>query len=62
VTNEEQAAMVAALVEEKRKFETYGPEERLAQVNAQLAELGAAGASPEKRAEKRPAKKKTETK
>lgn len=53
MTNEEQKAQVAALIEERRGYERRGEKERVAAVDAELRRLGAAGAQPAKRAEKR---------
>ncbi len=55
MTNEEKAAHVAALVEERTACVNSGKEERVAAIDANLRLLGAGGKAPAKRAEQRPA-------
>jgi hypothetical protein len=60
-TDEQKADRIAALTRELAGYETYGNTDRAKQVKAQLAELGADAATPQKRAAKKAkAKKKTE--
>ena len=54
---EHKAGFIAALLQEHKHYETYGPEERLEQVNSQLASLGHGAKTASKRAEKRPSKR-----
>lgn len=53
MTNEERAATVRALIEEREGYHRRGEEKRVAEVNEQLRRLGALAAVPVKRAERR---------
>jgi hypothetical protein len=55
MTDEQRGAHIAALVREREQCETRGLEDRVKQIEKQLRLLGAAGAPPNKRTEKRPA-------
>lgn len=55
-TDEQRAAEVAALIRERAGYEIHGPKDRVAEVDAQLARLGAQGSAPAKRAQTRKAK------
>ena len=52
-SNEENKAMIVALLEEKRAAEIYGTD-NLEEINAALTRLGYTAEKPSKRAEKRP--------
>lgn len=53
MTNEEQRRYVEALIRELRVCEVHGKADRVESIQAELRRLGAAGAQPSKRAEKR---------
>jgi hypothetical protein len=55
MTDEQQAAKIRALLEERAGYEARGDMERAAQVDASLSHLGHRAAKPVDRAEKRPA-------
>jgi len=59
-SNEENKAMIVALLEEKRAAEIYGTD-NLEEINAALTRLGYTAEKPSKRAEKRPAASQAET-
>jgi len=52
-SNEENKAMIVALLEEKRAAEIYGTD-NLEEINAALTRLGYTAEKPSKRAERRP--------
>lgn len=55
MTNEQRAAYITALLEEREGCARNGREDRVAAINAELATVGHEGATPAKRATKRPA-------
>lgn len=55
----DKAAMIEALLAEKRGYEMRGLDDRAADVDAALRSLGAEGAPPAKRAAKRPSTRKS---
>ena len=55
MTNEQRATYIAALLEERRAAEVNGKPDRVAAINAELVNVGHEGATPAKRAAKRPA-------
>jgi hypothetical protein len=55
MTNEERAAYIAAMIEERRGTVARGMDDRTAAIDAELARVGHEGATPAKRAAKRPA-------
>lgn len=55
MTNEQRQAYIAALLDERRAMEQHGKDDRVAAINAELAAVGHEGATPAKRAAKRPA-------
>jgi hypothetical protein len=55
MTNEQRKAYITALLEERRAAEVNGKPDRVAAINAELANVGHEGAAPAKRATKRPA-------
>lgn len=61
MTDQERKAKISALLEERRGYEQRGLDDRVAAVDASLRALGAGGRAPAKRAEKRPAAAKGET-
>ena len=61
MTDEQRAAQIRALIEERRGYVERGQDDRVAQVDAELARLGAAGSAPAKRSEKRPATRRGES-
>jgi hypothetical protein len=61
MTNEQRTAYIAALIEERRAAELNGKPERVSAIDAELAAVGHAAATPAKRAAKRPAATATKT-
>ncbi len=61
MTNEEIAAQIEALVEERRAAAQKGKDDRLEEIDAQLRVLGEGGKPQAKRAEKRPGGKGAES-
>ncbi len=63
MTNEQRQAYIAALLDERRAMEMHGKADRVAAIIAELSAFGHEGATPAKRAAKRPATtaRKTET-
>lgn len=57
MNDEQRKEWVAALLEERRGYVTHGLDERVAEVDAVLARLGAEGVAPAKRATRRKAAK-----
>jgi hypothetical protein len=55
VTDEQRAAKIRALLEERAGYQQRGQTDRAAAVDAELRRLGAAGTPPAKRASTRPA-------
>jgi hypothetical protein len=55
----EKAERISSLLAEKRGYEIRGLDDRIAAVDAELRALGAEGATPAKRAAKRPSTRKT---
>jgi hypothetical protein len=53
MTDEQRAAQIQALIEERRGYETRGLKDRVAQVDAQLRILGAQGSTAASRASRR---------
>jgi len=53
VSDEQKAAHIASLIRELEGYKVRGLDDRVAQVEAELARLGAKGAAPAKRATKR---------
>ena len=54
-TDEQTAAYIAALLEERRGYEAAGDDGAVAGVDAELARVGHKAKTPAKRAERRPA-------
>lgn len=54
MTSQERAGKIRALLEERYYCEVKGYDDRVKLIDAALRQLGHEGASPEKRAEKRP--------
>ena len=61
MTSEQRAATITALIEERRGYEAQGDTDKVEQVNAELRAYGHEAATPAQRAEKRPARRKVET-
>jgi hypothetical protein len=57
VTEEDRKARIVALLEERRGYEQRGLKERVEAVNRELRRLGAEGAPPAARAERRPSRR-----
>lgn len=55
MTNEQRTAYIVALIEERRSAELNGKPDRVTAIDAELASIGHAAATPAKRAAKRPA-------
>lgn len=55
MTNEQRQAYISALIDERRAMEQHGKADRIEAINAELAAIGYEGATPAKRAAKRPA-------
>lgn len=55
MTNEQRQAYITALLDERRACEQNKRADRVAAINAELAKVGHEGATPAKRATKRPA-------
>lgn len=55
MTNEQRKTYITALLEERRAAEVNGKPDRVDAINAELALVGHEGATPAKRATKRPA-------
>jgi|APGre2960657373_1045057.scaffolds.fasta_scaffold41596_2 hypothetical protein len=55
MTNEQRQAYITGLLEERRAAEVNGKPDRVDAINAELALVGHEGATPAKRATKRPA-------
>lgn len=55
----EKQARIEALIAERRGYEARGLDDRASAVDAELRALGAEGATPAKRAAKRPSTRKT---
>ena len=53
MTEDQRAARIRALIEERRGYELRGEQSRVDLVDKALRDLGAEGAAPVKRAEKR---------
>lgn len=53
MTDEQREAKIRALLQERRGYVVRGLDDRVAQVDEQLRLLGAQGAAPAKRSEKR---------
>lgn len=55
LTDEQRAAQIAALIEERRGYEIHGQKDRVAEVDAVLSHLGHQAQAPAKRAQTRKA-------
>lgn len=53
MTDEQRAAKIEALLEERRGYAIHGLTDQVAEVDAELKRLGAEGTTPAKRAAKR---------
>jgi hypothetical protein len=60
-SNEENAGLIVALLEELRGAEMHGDDAQVADIKASLARVGYQAEKPSKRAEQRPAVAKAET-
>lgn len=59
MTDEQRATYISGLLQERAGYEQHGRDDKVAEVNAELQRLGEKGSAPAKRAEKRPASKKS---
>lgn len=55
MTNEQRANYIAGLIHERNVYEKRGNQSGVDEINAELRKLGHEGATPQKRAERRPA-------